>query len=270
MFGKKKRKPTSQRKQEPWEKIKDRRDRALVKAAATDPNVLAQMIKKAYGIEIVPMDQARLDRMAIRKAYYDRAEALFSDEKFSPEELEDAIFSELDETFEAEEEPIVNEPHWRPYPVRHQYPVRHTGRTTYRMPQPGTRTSAGSPSSNDEAYALGKKAVIDFFNRASGQTGSAATTYAVEIDGKLVEMSAEAYAVLRDQREQLKELNAKIASEKTGESKTATPKEMTKPDTDEITPTAIPPLQANGDQASLQSGSTETKTQEEHTDSPAQ
>ena len=202
--------------------------------------------------------------MAIRKVIYDQAEALYSDENFSPEELEDTIFSELDKTVGTEKEPKGEEPRRRPYPVRYQYPIRHTGRTNYARQQLGTRTSAGSPSSDNEALELGKKAVIDFFNRASGQTSSAAKTYAVEIDGKLVEMPAEAYAVLRNKHKQLEELNAKIASAKTRESKTETPKGSAKTDTEEITPVVFPPLQANGEQASSQPASTETKTQVEH------
>ena len=268
IFDKKKRKPASRQKPEPWEKIKDKATRALVKAAATDPNVLAQMIKKAYGIEIVPMDQARLGRMAIRKVIFDRAEALFSDEKFSPEALEDAIFSELNETFEAEEEPAVNEPYRRPYPVRYQRPVQNTGRIVYRMPPPVTHTSTDSAARNKEAYERDKKAVIDLFNKLGRQVGGGVKTYVMEINGKSVEMPEEVYFALRDKQKRLDEINAQIAAAESGESKKITPEDATRTDFDEISPVVSPPSKASGDQAPSKPASKETKIQGEHPDSP--
>ena len=123
----------------------------------------------------------------------------------SGEELEEALFPPQDETVETETEPVGDEPHRRPYPTRPRYQVRHTGRTNYTREQPGIRTNAGSSSNDSETFLGFLKLLQEKIGGASGgQTANAGKTIAIEINGKLVEVSAEAYAVLRDQREQLK------------------------------------------------------------------
>jgi len=273
LFGKKKRKPASRRQPEVWEKIKDQKIRDFVKKAATEPNIRVQLIKKKYGIEIVPLTQEKLDKMAIRKAIFERAEAMYSDKTFSPEELEDELFSELGETLRTEkepesEEPAGDEPYRRPYPVRHQLPVQNTGRAVYRMPSPGTGTSTDSASSNKEAYERDKKAVIDFFNKASGQAGSGAKTYVMEINGKSVEMPEEVYFAFRDQQKRLDEINAQIAAVETGESKKVTPEDTSEADADEISPVVSQSPKASGEQKPPKPAWPERKTQEEHPDKP--
>jgi len=272
LFGKKRRKSTSRRQPEIWEKIADKKIRDFVKKAATDPDIRVQLMQKRYGIEIVPLTQEELDKMAIRKAIFERAEAMYSDETFSPEEFEDELFSKLRETLGTEkepegEEPAGDEPYRRSYAVRYKRPVQNTGRTVYRMPSPGTGTIIDS-ARDQEADERDKKAVIDFFNKLGRQVGGGVNTDVIENICKLVGIPLETYFALRDKQKRLDGKSAQVGADETRESKKVTPEDAPGADFAEISPIVSPTSKASGEQKPPKPASTETKTQEEHPDSP--